>query len=55
MLSKIDEMQAIFGDAELTRWVLRKPSSEEIDMFYDWRYLSHRFHSHALFFVLGKS
>ena len=31
-------MQAIFGDAELTRWVLRKPSTEELDVFYDWRY-----------------
>jgi len=33
----LEDVQAVFGDNNLMRWVLRKPSSEEIEKFHQWR------------------
>ena len=34
----LEDVQAVFGDNNLMRWVLRKPSSEEIEKFHQWRF-----------------
>jgi len=33
----LEDVQVVFGDSNLVRWVLRKPSSEEIEKFHEWR------------------